>query len=133
MRRLLPLLLLIACAPVVAESAPVTLTLGNSGAQPLRCQVIHAHWVTGELPVIAPGGMAELKVRRDPATRAVFVPRAGDGRPLMLEEILCGTDADWSRSLTHIDLEAVKRGEAAAFSLSCESAERVACTPWQAR
>lgn len=133
MRRLLPLLLLIACAPVAAQPAPVVLTLANAGLAPLRCQVIHAHWVTAELPVIAPGGAAALTVRRDPATREVFVPRAGDGRPLMLEEILCGADADWSRTLTHIDLEAVKRSEATAFSLSCEVAQRVACTPWQAR
>jgi len=133
LRRLLPLLLLIACAPVAAQPAPVALTLANGGDAALRCQVIYAHWVTGELPVLAPGGVARLQAQRDPATREIFVPREGDGRRLMVEEILCGADADWSATLTHIDLEAVKRGAAAAFDLTCDLAGRVACTPWQAR
>jgi hypothetical protein len=132
LRRLLPLLLL-ACAPVAAQPAPVALTLANTAGEALRCQVIYAHWVTGELPPLAPGGAATLQARRDPTTREVFVPRDGDGRRLMVEEILCGADADWSATLTHIDLEAVKRGEAAAFDLTCDLADRVACAPWQAR
>jgi len=127
------LLLLTACAPVATEPPEVTLSLANAGTEPLRCQVIYAHWVTGDLPLLQAGSSVELEVRRDPATREVFVPRPADGRPLMLEEILCGLDRDWSSSLTHVDLEAIKLGENDAFHLTCRSAARVVCAPWEAR
>lgn len=134
MSRLLPLLLsLAACAAPQPPAMPVTLTLANVSATPLRCQVIYGHWVTGEVPVIAPGASAALAVQRDPATREVFVPREPDGRRMMLEEILCGADADWQDTRTHIDLETVKRGDAGAYALSCSGERETACGPWQPR
>ncbi len=133
MIRCLPLLLLVACATQPAPSVPVSLTLANAGAEPLRCLVIYGHWVTGDLPVIAPGGSAAVTVQREPASRAVFVPRDPDGRRMMLEEILCGANADWQASRTHIDIEAVKLGEGASYALSCEGGDTIVCTPWQAR
>lgn len=133
MRRLSALLLLAACVPAAAaEPVPVALTIANAAGAPLRCQVIYAHWVTGDLPALPTGGTAGLAAFRDPATREVFVPREPDGRRLMIEEILCGLDADWTPTLTHVDLEAVKRSDAAAFDLVCHRAGRVACGAWQA-
>jgi hypothetical protein len=128
-RFLLPLLLCFATAPVVAEE--VALTLANDGARTLRCQIIYAHWVTADLPVLGAGRSVAFTVQRDAATRELFVPREPDGRRMMLEGVLCGADADWGRTLTLLDLEAVTRGADLAFERRCAIETALSCSGWE--
>lgn len=119
-RALLVALALIAqgCATPAAE--PVTLALANAGAEPLRCQIIHGHWVTGAIPVIPAGGSTEIVVLRDPGERSLFLPREDDGRRLMIEQLACGLDADWSATLTFASVEAARTDRATRFALACD-------------
>jgi len=127
---LLPLLLCFAVTPASAADG-VALSLASEGTRTLRCQLIYAHWVTFDLPTLEAGDRVQFTVQRDTATRELFVPREPDGRRMMLEGVLCGADDDWSRTLTLLDLEAVKRGEDLAFERRCAIESELSCSGWE--
>jgi hypothetical protein len=109
-----------------AEDVAVKVTVENHSDQPLRCMLVFAHWTTLDLPVIAPGGRISIGLNRA-ADRALFIPRAPDGRPMMLEALHCGHDMDWSRSLTRVDWSKPMLSTAHVFRLACAGRERLAC------
>lgn len=127
MTRLLALLCLLA-TPALADE--ISLSVANDGARTLRCQIIYAHWVTGDLPTVGASSAAAFTVQRDPATRELFVPRQPDGRRMMLEGVLCGADDDWGGTLTLLDLEVPKRSDALAFERRCAMDGQLACSGW---
>ena len=127
--RLAPLLCLFWAPAVAAEE--IDLGLANEGARTLRCQIIYAHWVTGELPTLEPGSWLRFTVERDAATREIYVPREPDGRRMMLEGVLCGADDDWGATLTLLDLEAVKRSNDLAYERRCSIEVQLTCSGWE--
>lgn len=126
-------LLLLLTAACTAAADEVALSVANDGAKTLRCQIIYAHWVTFDLPKLDPGSYVQFDVQRDGETRELYVPREPDGRRMMLEGVLCGADDDWSETLTLLDLEAVKRGDALAFERRCAVDAQLACSDWDAK
>ena len=130
LRRLAWLLPILALCPAAVASAvegmDVKVTVENRSDQPLRCMLVFAHWTTLDLPVIAPGGRSSISLNRAD-DRALFIPRAQDGRPMMLEALHCGHDTHWSESLTKVDWSMPMVSEARSFRLACAGGERLAC------
>lgn len=126
--RLVALALLAGCA--AAGDEPVILSIVNAGPAPLRCLVIHGHWVTADVPVIGPGASTDIAVLRDPAERSLFTLRE-DGRRLMIEQVACGLDEVWSATLTYADVEAARSGDAPRAVLTCDVSRPRACATFQ--
>jgi hypothetical protein len=121
--------LLAGCA--AAGDDPVTLSIVNAGQAPLRCLVIHGHWVTADVPVIAPGARADVDVLRDPTEKSLFTLRE-DGRRLMIEQIACGLDRNWSATLAYADVEVARSGDAPRAVLTCDVTRPRGCATFQA-
>jgi hypothetical protein len=124
--KLLTLVLLAGCAAGLQQGTPISVTFHNGSERPLRCLLVFAHWTTIDLPVLQPGGSTAIVLYRA-ADRALFLPRAGDGRRMMLEALHCGYDDAWSRSLARLDWTAAMRSGETRFVLNCAAGERPAC------
>lgn len=125
------LMLALPAAARGAEEAPrIGVTIENRSPGTLRCLLVFAHWTSMDLPLIAPGGRVAVELRRA-TDRALFVPRPGDGRPMMLEALHCGYDARWSDSLVKLDWTQPMLSDRRSFLLSCARGERPACR-WEA-
>jgi hypothetical protein len=111
-----------------ASDATVTLSIKNNDTRPLRCAVIFAHWVTTDVDLIASGQTAKISMTRGPQPGALHIARF-DGRPMMIENIICGAEQDWSDSFDQLPLTLVRDAAASAFQIECRAAPRVVCTP----
>ena len=108
---------LAACA-AQPETETVKLRIENADAQAIRCQAILAHFVTRSLPEIAAGGAQEVILERDPG-QGTLSYGTSDGRPMMLENILCGRVADWTETARDLPLQALRTGTASRFAARC--------------
>ncbi|MGH6720124.1 MAG: hypothetical protein ACREER_12465 [Alphaproteobacteria bacterium] len=113
------------CTP--ARSDNVVLAIANTGTAALRCLVVFGHWVTADVPVLAPGATASVAVIRDAADRSLHVRREPDGRAMMVEDIVCDRDAAWGRALRHLRLDVVRLGDGSRYATRCGDA---GCAPW---
>jgi hypothetical protein len=109
-----------------AEDATITLHIGNEAPETLRCVVLFAHWVTRDLGAIDIGSVRALAVMRDARDAALYLSEA-DGRKMMIENIVCGTDGAWSETLGQLPLLQVRKSREQALRMSCELADRVVC------
>ena len=119
----LPLLL----ASARASGATVTLSIKNDDTSSLRCSVIFAHWVTTGVGPIAPGEAATVTMTRGPQRGALHIARF-DGRPMMIENIICGAEQNWSDSFDQLPLTSVRDDAGSAYRMDCHAAPRVVCT-----
>lgn len=111
--------------PAVAAGAEsVALAIVNEGQAPLRCQLLLAHWMSESLAPLAPGAETRLTLGRDAAGQ-LFLERAGEARPFHLEALVCGADLGTARR--HLDLSALRRGEAAGLVARCDPADEPPC------
>lgn len=118
-------------APLVAASASastVTLSIKNDDRQALRCTVVLAHWVTVDVDPIASGATATVEMTRGPQPGALHISRF-DGRPMMIENIVCGSDQDWGASFEQLPLTQVRDSVTSTYRIVCRAAPRVVCTP----
>ena len=86
----IPALPLFVVAALAADST-VTLSIKNDDTQSLRCTVVFAHWVTTDVGPIASGETATVAMTHGPQPGALHIARF-DGRPMMIENIICGAD-----------------------------------------
>ncbi len=100
-----------------SEESQVRLVIGNDSPSPLRCVAVLAHFVTRQFPVIAPDSELIVVVVRNSDTGELAI-RPADSL-LMIENILCGSDSDWSRTVNDVSLLALRRGAEADYRLSC--------------
>ena len=117
--------------PLFTASAPastVTLSIKNDDARALRCMVVFAHWVTSDFGPIASGKAATVAMTRGPQPGALHVARF-DGRPMMIENIVCGTEQDWSNSFDQLPLTQVREGATSTYQIECRAEPRVVCAP----
>ena len=117
--------------PLFAASAPastVTLSIKNDDTHPLRCMVVFAHWVTTDVGPIASGNAATVAMTRGPQPGALQIARF-DGRPMMIENIVCGTEQDWSNSFDQLPLAQVRDSTTSTYQIGCRAAPRIVCTP----
>jgi hypothetical protein len=115
-------------ADSLAADSTVTLSIKNDDAQSLRCTVVFAHWVTTDIGPIASGETAAVAMTHGPQPGALHIARF-DGRPMMIENIICGADQDWSNSVDQLPLDPVRDGAISAYQIACRTARRVVCAP----
>ncbi len=101
----------------------VRIALINATHADMRCVAVLAHFVTVDLPVI-PAGDTYRFTLVDTADGGLAMAHDVMG-PMMLENLLCGLDEDWSRSVVTTDLAAAA-GQDRTFSCLTDG-DRLAC------
>jgi hypothetical protein len=113
----------------LAADPTLTLSIRNDDAQSLRCMVVFAHWVTTDVGPIASGETATVSMTRGPEPGALHIARF-DGRPMMIENIICGADKDWSdNSVDQLPLSPARYSAISAYQIACRAEPRVVCAP----
>jgi len=112
----------------LAADPTVTLSIRNDDAQSLRCMVVFAHWVTADVGPIASGETATVSMTHGPQPGALHIARF-DGRPMMIENIICGADKDWSNSFDQLPLSPARNSAISTYQIACRAAPRVVCAP----
>jgi hypothetical protein len=120
-------LLVLPLLTVSALASTVTLSIRNDDVRALRCMVVFAHWVTTDFGPIASGKAATVAMTRGPQPGALHIARF-DGRPMMIENIVCGTEQDWGNSFDQLPLAQVRDGATSAYQIECRAEPRVVCT-----
>ena len=89
--------------------AQVTLSITNEAQEPLRCQIMFAHFVVTEAGTIPPAGKLAIALSRQDSDGALWIARA-DGRRMMIETIECGAAARWAETRGQIPLLPARAG-----------------------
>ncbi len=108
----------------------LTINLSNSGAEPLRCQLIYGHWVERQLGEIAPGESVKIELMRAAKDGGLYNMRPDGKLEMMVENVICGRLKGWKESLGQVDLIPLRRNPAAMADASCAApagAGRVTC------
>lgn len=115
-----------------AADPAVDLSIRNDGPAALRCMILFGHWITQDVGPIAPGGSAQVAMWRGQPPGALYIPRF-DGRKMMIENLICGSDAAWAETYDQIPIASLRDGTAARFQTGCKPASgptgKIACTP----
>ena len=100
------LLILTGCVAERQDAADTALTihLSNSGAEPLRCQLIYGHWVERGLGEIAPGESVQIDVMRAAKDGGLYNMRPDGKKEMMVENVICGRLEGWKESLGQVCL-----------------------------
>ncbi|MBX6321869.1 MAG: hypothetical protein IRY94_08580 [Rhodospirillaceae bacterium] len=127
--RALPLagLLLAAALSARAEPAAVTVEIHNAGSTAMRCLLMLGHWVTRDLPLLAPGATTALAFDRQAEDGALYLLRDDGRRRMMVETLLCGADARWWETRAPVPLDALREGAGRRLAATCRVEERVRC------
>jgi len=113
---------------IFALASTVALSITNDDTRSLRCMVVFAHWVTTDFGPIAAGKTATVAMARGPQAGALHIARF-DGRPMMIENIVCGTEQDWTGSFDQLPLMPIRGGDTSTYHIACRAAPRIVCTP----
>jgi hypothetical protein len=122
------LLLLLLSLGAARADAPIALAIRNDGSVALRCMILFGHWITQDIGPIPPGGSARLSLWRGLPAGALYIPRF-DGRQMMIENLICGSDDAWAETYDQIPLLPLRTGSGHGFRTDCSPAGRIACTP----
>ena len=98
--------------------------LNRAGA--IRCVVLLAHFFTQEAGKAAPGAALSLTFERLPDGGGLML-RNGSGRAMLVENLVCGLDGDWSASRTEVPLDALRGEGAAAARADCDGEAELRC------
>ena len=131
-RGMATILLALALSTGMARAADpaVALSIRNDGPAELRCMILFGHWITQDVGPIAPGGGAEVAMWRGQPPGALYIPRF-DGRKMMIENLVCGSDAAWAETYDQIPIATLRDSTAAAaFRTACKPAAtgKIACS-----
>ena len=130
------LVLLLAILPGCATQSPqaagrgdveVTLRLANAGDEPLRCAILFGHWVEQDLGRVPPGDTLDVVLRRQSPDGGLFVPRGADGRPMMVENLICGPLAGWWEGRADVTLLPLRAGRDLRYDATCAVATEARC------
>lgn len=122
---ILRVILLCLCAGLLssctseAQDRPVTLSLANSGTEPLRCRLMFGHWVDRDLGALAPGASTALSMTQAASDGALYVLRADGERKMMIETIQCAQSGDWMESFGQVDFAPIRSRRTHAIEASC--------------
>jgi hypothetical protein len=128
--------ILILCAALLpscasgAQDQPVTLSLTNTGTQPLLCRLMFGHWVDRDLGTLAPGGTTHFAMTQAAADGALYILRSDGERKMMIETIQCAQSGNWMQSFGQVDFAPVRSRRIRAIEASCAAPAgegRVAC------
>lgn len=101
------------------QDRPVSLALGNAGAEPLRCRLMFGHWVDRDLGTLAPGASTALTMTQAARDGALYVLRADGARKMMIETIQCAQPGDWMRNFGQVDFAPIRSRRVQAIEASC--------------
>ncbi len=113
-----------------AADTELTINLRNSGAEPLRCQLIYGHWVERGLGEIAPDSLVKIELMRAAEDGGLYNMRPDGQKKMMVENVICGRLDGWKESLGQMDFNELRRRAASHVEASCAAptgAGRVAC------
>jgi hypothetical protein len=109
-----------------SDAQPVTLSIANEAAEPIRCQILFAQWVATEAGTIPSNGELSIAMFRQDSDGALWIPRV-DGRRMMIEIIDCGAAAHWAETRGQISLLPARAGREARYRARCRLNGTVAC------
>lgn len=115
-------LLILASCVADRQDAPdteVTIDLGNTGTEPLRCQLIYGHWVERGLGEVGPGASVKIELMRAAEDGGLYNMRPDGERKMMVENVICGRLDGWKESLGQVDLNELRRRPASMVEASC--------------
>ncbi|MHA1572108.1 MAG: hypothetical protein ACTSWM_09815 [Alphaproteobacteria bacterium] len=119
--------LLAACTVSTPQRAPLTLTLRNTdAAEPLRCVLVLAHFVSVDVALIGPGGSRDIVFGRVVNTGSLIV-NAADGREMEVENLLCGGDSHWARTRGDVPLLPLRATKNSHLEAACRLSPRLLC------
>lgn len=110
------------------ERDDVIVTIHNDSPEPLRCEAILAHFVTMPLFTIPRHQSAAITLRRD-LQQGTLSLGEHKGSPMMLENILCAVDTQWTATKTDLPILDIRANPADHFSFSCKRVGRFLCSP----
>ena len=120
-------LILAACAANTPQRAPLALTLHNiDGVESLRCVIILAHFVSVDIGVIEPGETQDIDFTRVVDTGSLIV-NAADGREMEVENLLCGSDSQWTQTRGDVPLLPLCATTQRRLTAACGSRPRLHC------
>ncbi len=111
---------------LAASEEPITLTIENQTAAPLRCVAVLAHFVTRDLPEAAPNQALTVTLERNLSQGTLAYDKHGS-IPMMLENILCGDAARWDDTRADLPLLALRSDPAPRFIMTCRNGEGLTC------
>jgi hypothetical protein len=100
------------------DSHDITLSIANEGGEPMRCQILFAHFVVTEAGTIPPGGDLSIAMSRQDSDGALWIART-DGRRMMIETIDCGAATRWAETRGQISLLPARAGREARYGTTC--------------
>jgi hypothetical protein len=116
------------CSAPEEERAPVVLKIVNNiNDAVLRCQLVLAHFMTGDLAPAAPGRVIEIGLLREAATSTLVYLGPG-GRLVAVENVLCGADDDWMATRNDINLMPLRAGGTQQLQIACTEQGELSCT-----
>ena len=101
------------------QDRPVTLSLVNTGTEPLRCRLMFGHWVDRDLGTLAPGASTALSMTQAASDGALYVVRADGERKMMIETIQCAHSGDWMEHFGQVDFAPIRSKRVQAIEASC--------------
>jgi len=110
-----------------AADPAVALSIRNDGPVALRCMILFGHWITQDVGPILPWASANVSMWRGQPAGALYIPRF-DGRKMMIENLVCGSDAAWAETYDQIPLLPLRDSAAGGFRTACRPAGRIACS-----
>lgn len=126
------LLVLAACTgasePTADDEESVVLSLSNAGGEALQCRILFGHWVEQDLGQLAAGSTRDIALRRQHSDGGLFLPRASDGRRMMIENLVCGPLQDWWERRADVPLLPLRASTARQFGTTCAVTDRARCS-----
>ncbi len=110
-----------------AEDQQVELSIENSSQATMKCVVLFGHWVTQDLPLIAPGKEVPVKLTRATKDGALYIPRF-DGRKMMVERIACGRAETWWDTIGDVPLLPLREKAMERVKSACHLEQRAVCS-----
>lgn len=107
----------------------IEVRIDNAATGPIRCIAVLAHFVTRTLPYIPAGGTGVIVLGRHGDDGSLSYG-AREGRPMMIENILCGLDSDWSATMADLSIQTLRSGSSSRHGIRCALAgSKLSCVP----
>jgi hypothetical protein len=110
---------LLSCCASGVQDQPVTLSLTNASAEPLRCRLMFGHWVDRDLGELEPGAATELSLTQAAEDGALYVMRSDGEREMMIETIHCAQPGNWMQNFGQVDFAPIRSRRARLVEASC--------------
>jgi hypothetical protein len=105
----------------------VHLTVQNETGAALTCVLVLAHFVTLEHGPVPAGAHLSTVMQGDSTAGTLWLQR-WDGRPMMIENLLCGTTGAWGETRGEVPLLPLRGPTPGRMTTVCRADGRLVCT-----